>query len=110
MNFYVIYIREIHPSDGWQVEENLADSVVFEQPTTLEGRVEAGQACMLRTALEIPALVDGMDDAVNQAWNAIPERLGLVSSDGVVVFKSGPGPMLFLPDEWEKAIAEHLGG
>ncbi|MBC8293163.1 MAG: hypothetical protein H8E45_08370 [Proteobacteria bacterium] len=107
VDFYVVYIKEIHPSDGWQVDENLADGVVFTQPTSIDQRIDAGQACMLQTALEPPALVDGMDNAVSNAWNAIPERLALVGLDGSVVYKSGPGPMFFLPAEWEEAISSY---
>ncbi len=62
---------------------------------------------MLRTALQLPALVDGMDDAVSSLWNAVPERLALVGLDGNIVYKSGPGPMFFLPAEWEEAISTY---
>ncbi len=89
------------------MDENLADGVVFTQPTSIDQRIDAGQACMLQTALEPPALVDGMDNAVSNAWNAIPERLALVGLDGSVVYKSGPGPMFFLPAEWEEAISSY---
>ena len=66
--FYVIYIKEIHPTDGWQVEANERDSVLFQQHRSISERVETGQACMLKTGCEIPALVDGMDDAVSRAY------------------------------------------
>jgi len=89
------------------VDENLTDGVVFAQPANIDQRIDAGQACMLRTALELPALVDGMDDAVSSLWNAVPERLALVGLDGNIVYKSGPGPMFFLPAEWEEAISTY---
>jgi len=69
-----------------------------------------GQTCMLKTGLEIPALVDEMDNAVDQAYNGSPERLLLVGRDGKIVFKSGPGPMLFVPREWDQAIDDYLKG
>ena len=89
------------------MDQNLSDGVVFAQPENIDQRMEAGQACVLKIALEPPALVDGMDDAVSTAWNAIPERLALVGLDGRVLYKSGPGPMFFLPAEWEEAIASY---
>jgi len=81
---------------------------VFGQPENLEARVEIGQACMLKMALEMPALVDEMDDAVAIAYAAIPERLYLIGRDGEVAYKGGMGPMLFRPAEWEEAIESYL--
>ena len=108
VDFYVVYIKEIHPTDGWQVKDNEADGVLFPQHRSFEERVEVGKACLLKTALEMPALVDAMDDAVMTAYNAMPERLYLIGRDGKVAYKGGIGPVLFLPDEWEKAIEDYL--
>ena len=74
----------------------------------MEERVEVGQACMLKLALEPPALVDEMDDAVSRAYAAMPERLYLIGTDGRVAYKGGMGPMFFRPAEWEEAIREML--
>jgi hypothetical protein len=104
-----VYIKEIHPTDGWQVDENEEDGVLVTQPTSLEQRVEVGQTCMLKMALEVPALVDGMDDSVATAYGAIPERLYLVGTDGRIAYKGGQGPMFFRPDEWEQSIEAYLG-
>ncbi|MBW2245083.1 MAG: hypothetical protein JRH01_24145 [Deltaproteobacteria bacterium] len=106
--FYVVYIKEIHPTDGWQVKENEQDAVLFAQHQSMEERVEVGQACMLKLALEPPAVVDEMDDAVARNYAAVPERLYLVGADGNVAYKGGMGPMFFRPDEWEAAIESHL--
>jgi hypothetical protein len=108
VDFYAVYIREIHPTDGWQVKENEQDDVLYRQHQSMEERVNTGKTCMLKLALEMPALVDEMDDAVCLAYNAMPERLYLVGEDGTVVFKGGIGPMFFRPAEWEEAIAAHL--
>lgn len=102
--FYVIYIKEIHPTDGWQVEANERESVLFQQHRSMAERIETGQACMLKTGCEIPALVDEMDDAVSRAYAAMPERLYLVDLEGRIAYKGGMGPMFFRPSEWEAAI------
>jgi hypothetical protein len=99
-----VYIREIHPSDGWQLPSNERDGVVHRQHQSLDERVEVGQACMLKLSLELPALVDEMDDAVAKAYGAVPERLYVVGSDGRIAYKGGMGPILFDPKEWERAI------
>jgi hypothetical protein len=104
----VVYIKEIHPSDGWQVKENEKDAVLVRQHQSMDERVEVGTACMLKLALDMPAVVDEMDDAVATAYAALPERLYVVGTDGRVAYKGGMGPMFFDPAEWETAIEQLL--
>jgi hypothetical protein len=82
--------------------------VLYRTHESLEERIEVGQACMIKLALEMPALVDEMDDAVATAYGAMPERLYVISRDGKVAYKSGIGPMFFKPLEWQEAIRSHL--
>ncbi len=84
--------------------------MLFRQHQSMEERVEVGSACMLKLGLEMPALVDEMDDTVATAYAAMPERLYLIGSDGRIAYKGGVGPMFFRPKEWEDAIASHLAG
>ena len=74
----------------------------------MEERVSVGQTCMLRLELEMPALVDEMDDSVATAYGAMPERLYLIGKDGTVAYKGGIGPMFFKPLEWQEAIKTYL--
>ena len=90
--------------------DNEEDGVLFRQHQSMEERVEVGSACMLKLALEIPALVDEMDDAVANAYGAVPERLYLVGRDGRIAYKGGMGPIFFRPEEWEARIKEYLEG
>lgn len=55
-------------------------------------------------------LVDGMDDAVNKAYAAWPERLYVVGLDGRLVFAGEMGPMGFSVEACEKALAAYLEG
>ena len=62
---------------------------------------------MCRTKLELeelPTLVDDVDDAVNAAYAAWPDRLYLVDVDGRIAYHGGRGPFGFAPDELEAAI------
>ena len=70
----------------------------------MDDRVEVGQTCMDKMALEMPALVDEMDDAVASAYGAMPERLYLIGADGRIAYKGGMGPMFFRPDDESKPI------
>jgi hypothetical protein len=82
--------------------------VLVRQHQSFDERVEVGQTCMLKMALEIPALVDEMDDAVAAAYAAMPERLYLVGRDGRIAYQGGMGPMFFRPAEWAEAIESYL--
>lgn len=90
------------------MKENEQDAVLFRQPQSMDERVEVGEACMLKMALEMPAAVDEMDDAVGIAYGAMPERLYLIGKDGHVAYKGGMGPMFFRPKEWEEAIEAYV--
>jgi hypothetical protein len=74
------------------------------QHQSFEERVEVGQTCMIKMALETPALVDEMNDAVAAAYAAMPERLYLIDRDGKIAYQGGMGPMFFRPAEWREAI------
>ena len=108
VEFFVVYIKEIHPMDGWQVKENERDEVLHRQHRSFDERVEVGESCMTKLSLEMPALVDEMDDAVATAYAAMPERLYLVGRDGRIAYKGGVGPMFFQPAEWRHAITRYL--
>ena len=50
-----------------------------------------------------------MDNKVNRAYAAAPDRLYLVGKDGRVAYRGGRGPFGFKPDELEAAIRRELG-
>jgi hypothetical protein len=49
-----------------------------------------------------------VDDAVDRAYAALPERLYVVDRAGEVTFQCGPGPFDFDVDGWEQAIQTQL--
>ena len=51
-----------------------------------------------------------MDNKVNRAYAAAPDRLYLVARDGTIAYRGGPGPFGFKPAELEAAIRKELGG
>lgn len=109
MATYLVYIQEAHASDGWQVGVNEEQGVVYEQPKSAEEREAVAEACVLHLNISIPTLIDEMSNTVDRAYAALPDRLYLVGADGRILYKSGPGPWGFKPDELEAAIAGMLG-
>ena len=108
--FYVVYVQEAHPSDGWQLQINEMEDVVFSQPATADERTEVASACSLQLAMSIPTLLDEMTNEVDEAYAALPDRLYLIDHKGDVAYRSGRGPMGFRPREFEAAILTHLAG
>src|SRR5262245_55431019 len=106
--FFVVYIKEAHPEDGWVLTHNRQEDVAILDPTTEDERVNAAESCVVRTALRIPVLVDHMDNAVASAYGGWPDRLYLIGRDGRVAFRGGEGPFGFVPAELADAIAAEL--
>ena len=96
----MIYIREAHPIEGW----HLGKGQDIHDPRTIEERRAVAEECEAAMAYGIKTYVDGMDDAVMNAYVAWPERLYLVDEDGKIAYASGPGPWGFIPEELKTAI------
>ena len=106
--FFLVYTREAHPTDGWQVESNVQEGVLYRQHQALDEREAAATACSLDMRITFPILVDGMDNVVDRAYGASPERLYLIGADGKVAYKGRVGPFFFDPNELEQAIESYL--
>lgn len=107
-DFKVVYVREAHPSDGWQVPQNERQGVIFKAPKTASEREEVASACAAKLKISIPILVDGMDDKVESAYAGWPDRIYIVGTNGKIAFRGRPGPAGFRPDEAEAALARIL--
>jgi len=97
--FFMVYIREAHPSDAWQISSNERDQVVHSSPVTADERCDLAQTCTIKTRCTFPALVDGLDNAVDDIYTGWPERIYVIGRDGRIRYKSAPGPFGFEPEE-----------
>jgi hypothetical protein len=102
--FFIVYIKEAHPEDGWVVIDNRADDIRVVDPTTADERADVADACVLRASIRIPVLVDGADNAVASAYGGWPDRLYLIGRDGGVAFQGEMGPFGFEPSQLAGAI------
>ncbi|MCP9485491.1 MAG: hypothetical protein MSC30_06500 [Gaiellaceae bacterium MAG52_C11] len=107
--FFIVYIREAHPEDGWVLADNRRDNIALADPTSLEERAAAAEACVVRLRTRIPVLLDDVDDAVALAYGGWPDRLYLIDRDGRIAFQGGRGPDGFEPAELARAIEAELG-
>jgi hypothetical protein len=107
-DFYAIYIREAHPTDGWRMESNDRVGVQVAQPKSTAQRTELAAKCCQALQMSMPVLVDGIDDAVGRAYSGFPDRLYLIDRDGRVAYKGGRGPFGFRPRELEQTLVMML--
>ena len=106
--FFIVYIREAHPEDGWVLADNRREEIELIDPVSLDERAAAADACALRLSTRIPILLDDVDDAVASAYGGWPDRLYLIGRDGRIAFQGGRGPDGFQPAELAHAIETAL--
>ena len=104
MEFFVVYVQEAHPTDGWQVDSNVQEEVYYRQHQSYDEREEVAQSCTIGLHISIPTVVEEMGNAIDEAYGAAPERLYLIGKDGRVVYHGGTGPHLFDLEELDEAI------
>jgi type I thyroxine 5'-deiodinase len=92
------------------MESNVQQKVVFASPKSLEERQELAGSCVRQLHIPIPALLDGLDNTVERAYTGWPDRLYLIDRQGLVVYKSKPGPFGFHASELNGAVETLLKG
>lgn len=106
--FFVVYIREAHPEDGWVLESNRDDGIRVADPQSVGERGEVAVACSTRFELDLPVLIDDVDDEVGRRYGGWPDRLYLIGADGNIAYQGGEGPFGFKVEELEAAIEREL--
>jgi len=82
----------------------MSKGVLYRQHQTFEERETVAQACSLDLHMPMPVLIEDIDNAIDEAYGAAPERLYLVGADGRVAYHGGAGPHFFDLDAWAQAI------
>ena len=92
VHFYIIYIREAHPAAGWQVPNNLIENVIYDEPITAQERTEVAAACQINLGLDMPILIDAIDNDIDMQYVGLPMRQFLINADGKIVYAGQKGP------------------
>ena len=61
-----MYIQEAHPVDLWQLSSNVKDGVLFASPQTDDEREDTAETCVVKLAIKMPALVDGVSGSQSE--------------------------------------------
>ena len=106
VQFYFIYTREAHAADS----DRPTPIATVEQPVSTEERRKVAAEFVASNELEIPALLDNINDKTSNDYASLPDRFYLVGKDGKLVLSGQPGPGGFDPSILEKAIVNELAG
>lgn len=107
--FYVIYIKEAHAADSRRPIPIKGEEAINE-PTSLEERKSVASKCMAKLNLDVPCLVDDMDNTTSTTYNAGPDRIFVVDEQGKIAVRAEAGPRGFGPgvQEATKWLATHF--
>ena len=108
VQFYIVYIREAHPGNGWQVPNNLIDDIIYDEPATDAERTDAAATCQINLDLHMPMLVDGIGNDIDKKYVGLPMRQFLIDADGKIAYADGKGPRGWDDDAFEAAIKQEL--
>lgn len=102
--FLLVYIREAHSATDWQSTRNKPGDVVLAQATDVQEKESHAMMCSRKLHLPFPAVVDGMDDAVESAYAAWPSRVFIVGPDGRIAYSTRLTQLDFHPEAMEAVL------
>ena len=82
VNFLMVYIREAHPIGGREVPNN---QYQVNAPTTLSQRCELAEDFDDRIEMQMPIVVDTINDTVADVYAPWPNRMVVVDGSGKIV-------------------------
>ncbi len=106
--FYLVYIREAHPTDGRQSRGNSQEKILFLQPKTFTERSDIATKMCTKLKIAMPCLIDGLDNKVGNNYSAMPDRIYVVGVDGKIIYKGARGPRGFKPKEAVAVLEKYL--
>ncbi len=94
--FRLVYINEAHAADSdWSVP--YAAELGINDHTTYGERCEVASKLLDDKNLTIPTVIDAMDNKVNKAYSAWPDRIFVVAKDGRLAIAADRGPRGYVP-------------
>lgn len=94
--FRIVYIDEAHALDDLRPVRYAVDLGIKEHKNIGE-RCTTADMMMANEHITIPCIVDNMDNKVNAAYNAHPDRIFVVRKDGRLAVAGDHGPWGFKP-------------
>lgn len=111
--FLVVYTIEAHPQGTpspyrpgreWLTSYNRGEGIIIAQPRDYRERVKLATRARDALGLDVPIVVDELNNPVWKAYGAAPNAAYLIGTDGKVVMRHG----WFHPPTFERSVADHL--
>src|SRR6185437_15700087 len=102
--FLLVYVREAHAEGNWQSTRNEREGIELPPAANLAEKREHATLCSRKLHLPFPAVVDGMDGAVERAYAAWPSRLFVVDKTGRIRYSTRLTELDFHPQELEAVL------
>jgi tetratricopeptide (TPR) repeat protein len=102
--FFLVYIREAHSTADWQSTRNTRQDVALAPAANMDEKQHHAAACSRELHLSFPAVVDGMDNAVETAYAAWPSRAFVVGADGRILYSTRLTELDFQAAEMEAVL------
>lgn len=106
VRFCLVYIREAHPHDGWRVPNNLIENIIYDEPKTDDERTEVASACQIALDMQMPMLIDRIDNDADKKYVGLPMRMFLVDAGGKIAFAGKKGPFGWDDVAFEQTLLE----
>lgn len=84
-HFLMVYVEEAHPG-------NTVNGQRIDSARDMDEKQELAELCTANGNLNLPTVLDKLDNAVEIAYAAFPDRIYVLDADGIVRYKSMPGP------------------
>ena len=106
VSFLLVYIREAHAGAEWQSTRNVREVVTLAPALSYSEKQDRATMCSRKLHLPFPAVVDGMDGAVEKSYNAWPSRVFVVGEDGRILYSTRLTQLDFHPEEMEAVLRQ----
>jgi thiol-disulfide isomerase/thioredoxin len=97
LNFLVLYTTEAHPKGDpspysgreWVPGDNERQGVLFPQAKSMSERIAVAKKCAQAMKLDVPVVVDTMDNSAWKAYGSAPNCAYLIGTDGKIAARNG---------------------
>lgn len=94
--FLIVYTKEAYPVNEWEVQRNLTEQIKVDQHQSLDERVKMAKLTQDGLKIQTDIAVDDIDDAVADAYDAMPNGAYVIAS-GKIIFRQKWADPLGLP-------------
>jgi len=107
--FFLVYIREAHPTDARPGVDGRPGDPSRGQPDvkqakSVDERAIAAGRCEKDLKLTLPIIIDDMQGTAEKAYGGWPDRIAVIDIAGRIAYHSGPGPGGFNLPAAERAL------